>query len=541
MELHRDAEAFRLLVESVEDYALYLLEPDGRVATWNPGAERVEGWHADEIVGQHFSVFYDDADGTRSVLETVAREGRHHEAGWHVRRDGGRFWADVTITAVRQEGTLVGFATVTRDFTEGKREADRQRFLAESGAMLSASLDMEPTFTGVAQLAVPSLADWALVDFMRDGVVRRVAVAHKDPALERVVRRLVRLYPQNPRTEPGLHYVVETGRPLLRPHITDQALAEFAQTPERLKLLKELGLTSWMCVPLIARGRVLGALTFVHAESKRVFDESDLAFALEVGRRAGLALDNARLYDEARQALRAREDFLAVASHELRTPLTPLRLQLDALHRTLAESNGDPSPLRRRIEVMRRQVDRLGRLVESLLAVTRGDRFERVQTEPADLVDIVGGVVERMRERAARLGIPVHFSPPRGVHGRFDARTLEIVLEHLIDNALKYGEGEPVHVSVEGVGDTAVVRVLDFGIGIDEEDQERIFEKFERSVSVEHYGGLGLGLFIARELVEAHGGSLEVHSENGRGTVFTVKLPLEGRPRPSAVELGVSP
>lgn len=531
MELPGGADPFRLFVESTEEYALALLDEGGRVTYWNPAAERVTGYTADEMRGHGLDRVLPEDARRRSVyegaLERARDDGVARRVGWRLRKGGEQFHGEGTLTALRQDGRLLGFTWVLREDTREKKEADRQRFLAEAGAVLAESLELTDTFSRIAHLAVPEIADWAVVDVLRDGQLDRVAFAHADPERERVAAELARLYPPLRGHETGVWEVVDTGEGRLVPHIPREMRRALTMTPEHGAVLQQLGFSSWMCVPLAAHGRVLGALSFVMAESGRVFDEDDLSFAEEVGRRAGVTLENAGLYDDARRALKAREEFLAVASHELRTPLTPLRLQLDALSRVLCVDEADVERQRHKIEVMRRQVDRLARLVESLLAVTRGSPIELSAREPADLAEIVGDVVERMEERAYTVETDILFEPEQVVRGRFDARAVEIVIEHLLDNAIKYGEGAPIEVTVQREDDRAVVRVRDRGIGIEEADQERIFEKFERSVSSDHYGGLGLGLFIAKELALAHGGTLRVESERGRGAVFTLELPLE--------------
>lgn len=536
MDLHADAKVFRLLMESARKYAVSLLDVEGRVVFWNAAAERMLGWSRDDVLGRHVEELYSPEEvalGTpRRSLDEARSQGVSQEEGWRLRPDGERFWAVVTTEALREDGLVIGFGQLLRDETVSKREADKLRFLADSGAVLAESLDLTESCTRVAALAVPEIADWVVVDVCRSGTLERLALAHVDPELERIGRQLARRHPPTRDREGSVFEVIDSGRPKLIAHVPDERLVEVAQDREQLEHLRALGVRSWMCVPLSAHGNVLGAITFAMGQSGRVFTEADVAFAVEVGKRAGLTLDNARLYDDARRALRAREDFLAVASHELRTPLTPLRLQLDALSRSFCQDDGGaPQREHRKIEVMRRQVDRLARLVESLLAVTRGAPIELPTRECADLAEIVRDVVERMQERAYHAGTEMRFEPRGTVRGRFDARALEIVVEHIIDNALKYGDGAPVEILVERTGDTGVIRVSDRGIGIEEADQERIFEKFERSVSADHYGGLGLGLFIARELVEGHGGGLRVRSERGRGAAFIIELPLDERPR----------
>lgn len=531
MVLAEGADSYRLLVESLEELALALLDEDGRVRYWSPGAQRVTGYAASDIVGHGLERLWlrDDAglSNHEATLERARREGVAHVHGWRMRKDGERFYGEAIMRRVFDAGEPAGFAWVLRDRTTEKKAYDRQHFLAQAGAVLTESLDAEDTFARVCRLLVPEIADWGLVYVLRGEELERLAFAHVDPARERIALRLTGTLPPLRDLERGVWGVIDSGQSRLVPHISPDYIDEMPVPEEQRELLRMLGFSSWMCVPLTAHGQVLGALSLVMAESGRIFDEGDLVFAEEVGRRAGRTLENARLYEDARRALLAREEFLAVASHELRTPLTPLRLQLDALARALTSQEMSPARQLQRLKAMRRQVDRLARLVESLLAVTRGSPIELHAREPADLVDIVADAVDRMRERADASHTELVFTPREPVSGRFDVRAVEIILEHLLDNALKYGEGAPVEVTVERQGAKGIVRVRDRGIGIEESDHERIFRKFERSVSADHYGGLGLGLFLANELALAHGGALRVESARAQGAMFIVELPLD--------------
>jgi PAS domain S-box-containing protein len=241
-----------------------------------------------------------------------------------------------------------------------------------------------------------------------------------------------------------------------------------------------------------------------------------------------------RVEHELRDAVRARDEFLAVASHELRTPLTSLGLQLDALRIALAREPLDVGRLRARAQTARRQADRLGTLVSELLDVSRCAEVDvSVDPEDGDLVRCARTLVERVAPDALRAGCALALVAPEAVRARFDPLRLEQALTHVLGNAIKYGAGRPVDVVVERSADRARVVVRDHGIGLDPQERERIFERFERAVSSRHYGGLGLGLFLARRIVEAHDGTISVESAPGEGATFAVELPVAG-PRATA-------
>jgi PAS domain S-box-containing protein len=302
--LRESEERFRLMVEGVKDYAIFMLDPGGCVTTWNEGAERIEGYGEEEILGRHFSSFYPEEDVKRGHPEDVLRaalaEGRYVEEGLKVRQDGSRFWASAVITTLRdRKGNLKGFSMVVHDTTERKRTDEVLRFLAESGATLS----------NVARLAVPTLADWCAIDVMEeDGTVERLAVEHSDPEKVTLAYELQEWYPSNPETPRGVGKVLKTGEPDMMAEIPEELLDQAAMNVEHRTIMRELGLRSYMVVPMVARGRSHGAITLVSAESGRRYEETDLRLAEELARRAALAVDNAKLYEEAQREIAERRD-----------------------------------------------------------------------------------------------------------------------------------------------------------------------------------------------------------------------------------------
>lgn len=253
---------------------------------------------------------------------------------------------------------------------------------------------------------------------------------------------------------------------------------------------------------------------------------------VDITERREAEAERARLLREAQEAVRARDEFLAIASHELRTPLTPLRLGLQSALRLFQGGQPSSSELLSRLTVMDRQVVRLTRLVESMLDLSRLTRGSlQLETAPCDLAELAREVLERSHEvlAQAECALDAQVEGPLPVLG--DRLRLEQVLENLLSNAMKYGAGSPVHVRCRAERGHALLSVEDEGIGIPPEDQQRIFGRFERAAPVRHYGGFGLGLYILREIVEAHGGSVSVESQPGQGAHFTVTLPLLEAPR----------
>ncbi len=366
--LRESDDRFRVLVESIRDYAVFMLDRNGRVETWNTGAALIKGYKREEIVGKPIDLFYtreDREDGRPAMLlAQAANDGRVEDEGWRVRKDGTRFWADVVITALRNEaGTLVGFAKVTRDLTQRQRdEAERRR------------------------------------------------------------------------------------------------------------------------------------------------------------------LDADRI--RAEEGLRIRDEFLSIASHELRTPLTALQIELYGLRQsnegTMDERTG------RRLARASRNADRLSRLIDALLDVSRIATGRMTLTpERFDLWKAIELIADTMRETAIKAGCEFSCQGAGPILGRWDRLRIEQVVMNLLSNAFKYGAGRPVALSVSVVDGEAVIEVRDEGPGVPEDDLERIFGRFERAAPLRDHGGLGLGLYVSREIAAAHAGSITARNLPRGGAAFTMRLPID--------------
>ncbi|HEY0736048.1 MAG TPA: ATP-binding protein [Herpetosiphonaceae bacterium] len=418
------------------------------------------------------------------------------------------------------------------EIVERKRAEGALQFLAEASRLLSNSLDYETTLQSVAQLSVPILADWCAVDIVQeDGSIREL-VAHINPSKVESIRSTRFRYPPNAEVAHGVPHVLSTGKPELHGEIDEALLALIARDQAHLHMLREQHFRSYMCVPLQAHGRILGTVTFITSESGRRYGQPDLRLAEDLARRAALAVDNARLYREAQEAILARDEFLSIASHELKTPLTSLQLQVQTLLRSVYKGGQSKISMERivtKLELADQQTERLAGLINELLDVARirsGQIDMRI--EEIDLTEVVQTVAVRFEEQLAQAGSKLRLfcgehSPVCG-----DRLRLEQVVTNLLSNALKYGSGNPIEISINQTGESVQMIVRDEGIGIAPEYLERIFVRFERAVSSDNYGGLGLGLYIVHQIVEALGGTIRVSSELGRGSAFTVSLPRPG-------------
>jgi signal transduction histidine kinase len=413
-------------------------------------------------------------------------------------------------------------AQVRRERADAQAARARVAFLAEASRLFAESLKLEPTLATVARLCVPALADWSAVVIVPDGLPQRVAVESSDPKKTALAKQMLEGYHIEPNARTGISEVIRTGQPAFL-SVVPPDFAETASTDDfGRKLLRSIGLRSFICVPLVALGHSLGALSLGITESDRRFTATDLEFALEIGRRAGVALENARLYSVAREAIELRDQFLSVASHELKTPITALSLNLESIQRLgRVQPEAMAAKLTERIPTILQQMKRLNGLVERLLDVSQlaEGRLPLVREE-VDAAELVQEVVSRFADS------PIALTVSQGLIGQWDRLRVDQVLTNLIDNALKYSRGQAVQVSVTGLLHSCVFRVRDQGIGIAPKDQERVFARYERAAPLHQYSGLGLGLWITQQIVLSHGGQISIESTLGQGSTFIVELPF---------------
>jgi PAS domain S-box-containing protein len=532
--LRKSEERFRSLTHALSQI-VWTTDARGRVTEDSPSWRAFTGQPLERYLaanpGWLECIHPEDRGRTVQAWKTAVRERSLFEVEHRLRRRDGRY-REMLVRGVPvrgEDGHVREWVGVHIDVTERRRAQRASTFLAQASALLTSSLDGEAALRNVARLVVPALADWCAVDLLAaDGSVQRVAGFHRDPQKAPLVLELRRRGALDWNARHGLTRVLRTGEPEWVEHVPESLLIEEARDEGHLALLLRLGLRSWLCVPLLSRGRTLGALTLVSADSGRSYDEEDLHLAEDLARRAAISVDNARLFREAKEAVQVRDEFLSVASHELKTPLTPLRLKLQAMRRTATSAGETPEAQRMlaHLDVAERQVSKLNRLIESLLDVSRISAHKlELDLEDVDLAEVVREVAGRFEPEAHKVGCDVRVHAPRPTIGRWDRMRLEQVVTNLLSNALKYGAGKPVTLEVGTHGDQAVLVVRDQGIGIEQGNLSRIFDRFERAVSERHYGGLGLGLYITRQIVEALGGGIAAQSTPEQGSTFIVTLP----------------
>ncbi len=522
----------------------FAVDLEGRVVMAEGRLLRVIGGRAMVGVGRTIYELFPTAgwvhDGLRRALagRTVTARGPLGERFYEARFAPVRA-PDGAVTEV------VALASDVSDLHEAeerlRRQATRVEALAEASRVFAAGLDYQATLATVARRLSELIGDGVLIRTISDDGAWLVpaAVHHPDPARRALRERILAEAPQRV-TEGLTARVLRTGETLRVAELTPEII--HAEMKEAYWPYLERS-TSLLIAPLSQRHQVAGHITLTRDEGGPPYTREDETLLQDLAYRAAQAIENARLYGEAQAAVVARDEFLSIASHELRTPLTALRLALENLRRVTGRAGlaAPGAPVERVLGAAERAGQRLEKLVEALLDVSRihMGRLE-LDVEEVELGAIVADTAAALADEVAQSGSTVSTSG-EPVTGLWDRLRLGQVVVNLLGNAVKYGAGKPIEVRYGRRGERAFLLVRDQGIGVEPADQRHIFERFERAVSSQNYGGLGLGLYIVKRILEAHGGAVQVESAPGEGASFLVELPLRPAvPVPVPVPVPVS-
>jgi PAS domain S-box-containing protein len=520
--LQASEDRFERLVASVLDYGIFMLDPRGNIISWNVGAERINGYDADEIIGRHFSLFYPPEDIAQGKCErelrTAEQEGRFEEEGWRLRKDGSRFWANVVITAMRgASGELLGFAKVTRDLSERRRAQEELRRSDERLRLLIQS---------VKEYAIFMLDSEGRIATWNQGAQRLKGYAYE----EIVGQHFSRFYPEAD---------VAAGKCEME---LDVASREGSFEDEGWRIRKD-GSRFWANVVITAvrdaDGQLVGFAKVTRDLSERKRHEEErveraraeearrLAEESEERQRA-LAASLREARDRAEQVTRLKDEFLATVSHELRTPLSAIL----GWGRMLQQGGLDEAKSRHAVEAIVRNATAQQQIVDDLLDVSRIISGKlRLDVDFVDVNAVLDSAIDVIRPAAEAKGITLQpvLNPDAGLI-KGDAARLQQVFWNLLTNAVKFTRrGGRVQISLRRVDSSVQIEVLDNGTGIDPDFLPHVFERFSQADSSRSRssGGLGLGLSIVKDLIELHGGTISAHSEGpGKGSLFAVRLPI---------------
>ena len=531
---------YRELFESIDEgfcVAEVLFEAgravDYRFLAVNPMFERqtglsnVVGRRMRELVPDHDEHWYEVYSEVATTGEAVRFQNYAHALGRH-------FDVYAFRTGVPEARTV---AMLFTDVTARKRAEESVRFLADASASLAELVDYQSTLNRIANLAVGGFADWCVVDMIgEDGTRERLAVTAAGADEPPTARDAGTPPLLADATSFLIPHVLRTGEPEVVPDLAATDPATAPQGPERLAQLRAVGIRSYLCVPLLSRGRVIGGMTFLSSSGRRRFGPEELRVAQNLAERVTIAIENAELYRTLQEQDRRKDEFLATLAHELRNPLAPVRNGLQILR--MGGADGEEAG--QTLSMMDRQLGHITHLVDDLMDVARVSSGKVVlRRERTPLRAIVDAAVETSRQAIEAAGHEFALRVPREPLAVDADRTrLVQVLANLLNNAAKYTpQGGRIALGVDRDGGQAVIRVADSGVGIPPEMLPKVFDMFTQvGTSLERsQGGLGIGLTLVKRLVDMHGGSVAAASPGpGQGSTFTVRLPLAAEAEPAA-------
>ncbi len=561
----RDVSHLAAIIQSSDD-AIFSKTIEGTILTWNPGAERLYGYTAEEMIGNSVTKLYppERIDEFYEIRDLLRRgQGVERHDGVRMRKDGQLVHVSISISLLRDgRGHAIGASTVARDVTERKRVEEAQGFLTQASDVLSSSLDYETTLRSIARLAVPQVADWCAVDMLQeDGTIKQLALAHVDPTKVEVAYDLERRYPPDPNATRGVHEVIRTGRPEIASEIPDELIVASARDPEHLRTLRALGITSYMSVPLNARGRTLGAISFISAESGRHYGPFDLGLAQDLARRAALAVDNARLYrdsqilneeleqrvvtrtialrkankkleEEAVERQRVNEQLRLLSAH-LQSAREEERIRIareihDEFGQILTAVKMDLSLLGRKLEGEQSltpqevigELDATSRLVDDSIQVMH-EIIRELRPEILDHLGLRAALEWQLQDFARRAEVECTFtSLIDEVNLDLDRSTAVFrIFQETLSNVARHANATRVEAVVrEDVG-ALILEIRDNGKGMTPQELN---------------GSSSFGILGMRERAHIFGGEVQIASTPGQGTAVIVRVPEDATARLSA-------
>jgi PAS domain S-box-containing protein len=517
------------IVEIAAD-AVICMDAFQRVTFFNNGAEAIFGYTAAEMVGQRIETLIPEryrgnharqvAEFGRSEVKARRMGERREIAG--LRKGGEEFPAEAAISQVHHPNGEVIYAVVLRDISVRKRFEQRESFLAEAGEKLAAAFGSTETLTQVARLAVPALGDGCILENRIGAGFQVGATAHIDAAVEEILDDCLSVGVRVPPNGHPLAEILAKRAPVLIQTNAVSRIVESSAAEAYKTAIKSMSPRAALFLPLVAREQLIGALCLFRTANG--FDGDDLAFAIDLARMTALALDNARLHDTVRASLRARDEMVGVVSHDLRNPVAAVRMLSRSL---LGQPINDDTDTRQNIALIAQAADQMDTLIRDLLDMNRLDAGQLViapaPVEPsALLLESLRTLRPLVDEKDIDLDLQIETGLPRVMA---DRERIQQTLSNLVGNAIKFSPGgSKIVVAARRDTDAVVISVVDRGKGISPEQLPRVFDRYWQSSRTDRQGA-GLGLAIAKGIIETHGGRIWIESSPGEGTTASFTLP----------------
>ncbi len=508
--------------------AIICMDDLQRITFFNSGAEQIFGWSSEEVVGQRIEILLPErhrashsshvADFKRSKVTARHMGERREIAG--IRKGGEEFPAEAAISQIHQGDTVI-YAVVLRDVSVRKRFEQRQAFLALAGEKLASSFGSGEVLQSVADLAVPILADGCILESCDGDGYTAGAVAHSDPAIREVLDRMTAAGVRRPPPDHPLSEISRTRAPILLQSDAAARVIETSKNAFYIEGLRKMNPQAALFLPLVARGHLAGVLSLFRSD--RGFDADELTFAEDLARLAALALDNSLLLDTVRAALRSREEIVGVVSHDLRNPVAAVKM----LSRAALTDSGGTSQTEN-ILLIAKAAEQMDALIRDLLDVNRLDAGKlTIHQEPIDPSDLLSGSLQTLlpliEEKEIKLDLELEAGLPKVLA---DSERIQQAISNLIGNAIKFTpSGGKITVRTRSTGEELTVSVIDNGAGISAEQMPKVFDRYWQSARTDREGA-GLGLAIAKGIVEGHGGRIWIESTPGQGTTASFTLPI---------------
>lgn len=426
------------------------------------------------------------------------------------------------------DGKINSCLVMATDITLAKRKLNNQNLLDQLKSYLLSTIEPDQVVEKIAAATIPYFADGCMVDLIEGESLKRIITKHRNLKIENLLvvsRNTAKLGKDSP---VPLMRVIETGMPLLLSKVDPEVIRKGTENTKQYELVMQIGTNSHLAVPIQYRGRLIGVINFLNTTQRPNFDEVDLEVAINIAHYASLAIENSRLFKEARSGIQLRDDFISIASHELKTPITSLNLQIEVLNSLvdgLDKESEVPKIMRKFLMSTNNQLNRLSRLIDDMLDISRistGKLSLNIKT--VNLRHLCGEVLERFNDQLKELHIEARLQCQKDIIAQCDADRIDQVVTNFMTNAIRYGGRKPIEIIIEENASSVFIKVKDQGRGIYKEDQERIFKRFERAHTPDDVSGLGLGLYINSQIVEEHHGKISLESEPGKGSTFIVEL-----------------